>query len=311
MKNKIMAIACLCIFIFSSDFSFANENNGDNNNFDFSGVRTTDIQYFTLKTKLSHQATDGTHVGSTIFRVWLKAETAAKGYNYTCLRFTLQQNSSQQVAIPALTNWQHNYNEEVDIDSKAQVFGIEHKKFQHLEDEFGEPISIENSYHIYNAFIDFHAINDVFSQPTITGKGIQNLHYIGDKIIHSAAFSEPPVHLGGIKEGSVFRNGEITLELKGKSLIDGQWSAIVEYDSGESSFKMLMEPMPNFEIKTVGSSHYFGDIYKNVKTNWLQKATLKEFVVSETILPAAPHKINAIIERNIIIENVSKSNIQW
>jgi hypothetical protein len=39
----------------------------------------------------------------------------------------------------------------------------------------------------------------------------------------------------------------------------------------------------------------------------VQKATMTELVVSETILPMPPNKINSVIERNIVIRNVSEN----
>ncbi len=109
-----------------------------------------------------------------------------------------------------------------------------------------------------------------------------------------------------ISKGSYFKNGRITLHFKGLSLVDGKPCALVEYDSGESSFKMFIKPMPNLEVQTVGSSHYFGDIYKDLSTNWVQKVTMTEFVVTEVTLPMPPNKINSVIERNIVIRNVGK-----
>ena len=58
--------------------------------------------------------------------------------------------------------------------------------------------------------------------------------------------------------------------------------------------------------QTVGSSHYFGDIYKDLASGWVQKATMTEIVVSETTLPTPPNKFNAVIERLIEIRNVSE-----
>jgi hypothetical protein len=60
------------------------------------------------------------------------------------------------------------------------------------------------------------------------------------------------------------------------------------------------------EIRTIGSSHYFGDIYKDLATQWVQKVTMAELVVSETTLPMPLNKINSVIERNIVIWNVSE-----
>ena len=67
----------------------------------------------------------------------------------------------------------------------------------------------------YKSFIDFHSMN-VFCEKTATGKGVQDLKHIGDKIIHSASYSQPQVNLGSqVAKGSYFKNGEITLLFKG------------------------------------------------------------------------------------------------
>jgi hypothetical protein len=113
------------------------------------------------------------------------------------------------------------------------------------------------------------------------------------------------VNLGSnISEGSFFKNGEITLAFKGLSVVNDEYCALLEYDSGESSYKMIMKPVPNLEIQTIGSSHYKGDIFKDLATNWVQKVTMTEVVVSETTLPMPPNKINSVNERNIIIEYI-------
>ena len=96
----------------------------------------------------------------------------------------------------------------------------------------------------------------------------------------------------------------MTLELKGLSLVDGAACAIVAYDSGQSSFQMLMNPMPNMEVRAVGASHYKGDIHIDLATRWVRKVTMDEWVVAESTVPMLPNKINAVIERNTIIRNV-------
>ena len=190
------------------------------------------------------------------------------------------------------------------IDAQGQVLGIEHRPFENLSDSTGKLIPPDKAYQVYNAFVDFHSFT-ILGEKTPAGHGIQDLTQIGQKIVHAAAFTEPPVNLGSTAaEGSVFKNGEITLELKGLSLVDGRPCALVGYDSGASSFTMIMHPAPEMEIRTVGSSHYQGDLYKDLQTNWLQKATLHELVVSETTLPMPPNKVNTVIERQILIRNV-------
>jgi len=212
---------------------------------------------------------------------------------------------SAEVLIPSLTNWQYRFKLTGDSkDSAKQLFGIEHSKFENLADQNGKKLPAANAYAVYNAFIDFHTMS-VFAESSVNGKGAQNLHHIGDKVVHGSSFSKPPVNLGSqVAEGSYFKNGEITLELKGLSLINEKVCGLLGYDSGESSFYMVMKPTANMQIPTKGSSHYWGDIYKDLASGWIQKATLHEMVVSQTTIPGMPQKVNSVVERNIVIRNV-------
>lgn len=316
MKIKLVKFA---IFSFVAFFVFVSVVEAQSTSildkkFDLAGEHSQEIQYYLMESKLLTYALDGTRVGTDIFRLRLKgvpAKIAGKdGDEYTCVRFTLQQGDALEAAIPALENWTYVFIQ-AGIDEKGQVFGIDHDKFEILVDSNGNTLPPDKAYHVYNAFIDFHGFCNVFAERVPDGKGIQDLTKIGQKIVHAAAFSEPPVNLGSnISEGSFFKNGEITLEFKGLSVVNGRHCALIEYDSGESSFKMIMKPMPNMEIHTVGSSHYKGDIYKDLATNWVQKVTMIEVVVSETTLPMPPNKVNSVIERNIIIRNVNENEFR-
>ena len=187
-------------------------------------------------------------------------------------------------------------------DEKGRVFGITHDKFENLKTKDGSSLSQETAYFVYNTFIDFHSFCNVFAEKTEEGKGIQDLHTVGDKIIHAAAFTEPPVNLGSnIAEGSTFKNGEVTLEFKGISLVDDKPCSIVGFDSGDSSFNMIVRPTPKMEVKTGGSSHYKGDIYIDLETKWVRKVEMWELVVSQTNIPMPPNKINSVVERISII----------
>jgi hypothetical protein len=149
----------------------------------------------------------------------------------------------------------------------------------------------------------------VFAEKTAKDSGVQDLKHPGDKIVHAASFSKPPLNLGTqVSEGSWFKNGKIILEFKGLGLVNEKTCVILDYDSGESSFYMLTKPMANMEVATRGSSHYWGDIYKDLSTGWVQKAILHELVVSETIVPGLDNKINSVIERSISIKNVVRLN---
>ncbi|MCG3119693.1 MAG: hypothetical protein ALAOOOJD_02204 [bacterium] len=278
--------------------------------FDLAGAHSQQTQYFMMESKLITYALDGKRLGTDIYRLHLKCVPAklakTAGDEYTCSRFTVQKGETAETAIPALADWTYIF-KGTEPDEKGQVLGIEHSKFVNLVDAEGKALPTDKTYHVYNAFIDFHAFCNVFAEPTPEGNGIQNLKKIGQKIVHVSAFSEPPVNLGdNIAAGSIFKNGEITLEFKGMSVVNGKFCALLAYDSGESSFKMIMKLTPEMEIRSVGSSHYFGDIYKDLATNWVQKVTMTEWVASETTLPMPPNKVNNVIERNIVIRNVSE-----
>jgi len=279
--------------------------------FNLGGQRSQQTQYFQMESKLITYALDGKRVSTDVFRLHLKcvpAKTAGtKGDQWTCSGFTVQLGDEPEVEVPAIKNWTYVFKvPPTGIDDKGQTLGIDHAQFANLVDASGKALPPDKSYHVYNAFIDFHSFCDIFAERIEGGKGIQDLKRIGQRIVHAAANTEAPVNLGiSIAEGSTFKNGEVTMELKGLSRVAGAACAMVGYDSGESSFKMLMKPMPNMEIRTVGSSHYQGDIYIDLLTNWVRKATLYELVVSEVTLPTPLGKVNAVIERDIVVRNVS------
>ncbi len=219
----------------------------------------------------------------------------------------MQFGSNPETAVPSLENWTYPFQgTAAGIDEKGQVFGIDHAKFDKLADAKGQPLPADKAYFVYNTFIDFHSFCNVFAEAAPEGKGIQDLKRIGQKIVHAASFTEPPVNLGSnIAKGSVFKNGEVTLELKGVSVVDGAACAIVAFDSGQSSFQMIINPIPNMEVRTVGSSHYKGDLYIDLATRWVRKVTMDELVVSETSVPMVPTKVNGVIERSSTIRNTT------
>jgi hypothetical protein len=268
--------------------------------FELAGERLSERRYYLMETKLVKYALDGKRTGVDTFRLKLEytpASISGKDRDeYICKRFTVQQGTESAASIPALAGWSYVF---VDgYDEEGRVFGIDHERFENLETGEGKALPPDMAYFVYNTFIDFHAFCNAFAERTDEGKGIQDLKKIGDIIIHAASFTEPPVSLGSnVAEGSTFKNGEVTLEFKGISLVDDILCSVVAFYSGESSFNMIMQPMPNMEIKTVGSSHYKGDLFIDMETNWVQKVVMDEIVVSETILPMPPHKINSVIER--------------
>jgi hypothetical protein len=282
--------------------------------FDLTGPRSAQVQVFDMETRVITYAPDGKHINTDVLRLQLKYTparlTGKEADEYTCLKFTLQFGNNPEVAVPALANWTYLFkNTATGLDEEGPMFGIDHTKFEKLADANGQPIPPDKAYYVYNAFIDFHGFCNVFAEPTQGGKGIQNLKSIGQKIVHAAAFTEPPVNLGSnIEKGSTFKNGEVTLELKGLGLVDGAACALLGYDSGQSSFQMVVKPMPTMEVRAVGASHYKGDLYIDLATRWVRKATMDELVVAETTVPALPNKVSTVIERETLIRNISKAD---
>lgn len=311
MKPQLPKAIVALLFIFSSMSAISQIKPAVlQRKFDLAREHSQDIQYFIMESRLTRFNSNGTRMEPDIYRLYLRCVPGKSGADeYTCLKFTVKSGQSPEVSVPALANWKYTFTRRSDEkDEKEQLFGIDHSRFEHLKDENGSSIFIDKSYHIYNAFIDFHSMN-VFADKTPKGKGVQDLSRIGDTVVHYASWSEPPVNLGSqIEKGSVFKNGKVTLGFKGLSLVNGKTCAVIEYDSGESSFTMLMKPTPDIEIKAAGTSHYWGDIFKALETGWIQKATLHEIVVSETAVQGQSNKTSTTIERSIIIQNVRSIN---
>ncbi len=318
METKKL-VAGIFILFFSAAFIASNNAQIKSElikEYNLAGERIKTPQFFILETTLLSYNPDGSHAGKTYLKLYLKcapdADNGKNVYRYTCSEFSIMYKDSSRATVPALENWSYIFgNTPAGFDEKGQVFGIDHSKFDDLSDSRGKPIPPEISYWLYNSFIDFHAFCNVFAQKVEGGNGIQDLHHLNQKIIHASANSEPPVDLGSnVEKGSYFRNGEVTLTFTGLGIMNDAACAIVTFDSGESSFKMKMKPMPNMEITTVGSSHYKGNLFINMNTFWVEKVIMDEFVLSETTVPNLPNKITGITERNTVISNVSEEQFE-
>ncbi len=259
--------------------------------FDLAAPRKAEVREYVQETRLVHMNMKGQRTGTEALILKLRctpSELRGKpGDEYTCLEFSLLKKDGETVTIPALAGWTYVFTRTgTDMDAKGQVFGIPHEKFTGLVDSKGVALDVEHGYFVYNSFIDFHGFDDVFARPSPEGAGLQDLTVPGQAIIHAAAFTEPPVNLGeGIKPGSYFRNGEVKLAFKGLGLADGRACAVIGFDSGESTLKMIMPMGADAEIVTEGGSEYIGDLYIDLETRWVRKITLDEFVISETRLP--------------------------
>jgi hypothetical protein len=277
--------------------------------FDLARVHSSDRRYYLVETKLVKYNPDGKRSDANTYALnleYVPAELSGKNESeYICRKFHVQLGSASPSLISALEDWSYVF--KWGYDEEGRVFGIDHTKFEKLETEEGITLPPDVAYFVYNTFIDFHSFCNILAQSTPKGKGIQHLKKIGERIIHASAFTEPPVNLGSnVMKGSRFTNGEVTLELKGISYVDGMSCALVTFDSGESSFEMIMSPFPKIATKTVGGSHYKGDLYIDLESNWVQKVEMWEIIVHETTLPIPPYKINSVTERTTHIQSLSK-----
>lgn len=268
-----------------------------------------------MQTQFVHIGFDGKRTGVETYLLRLRCIPAAlSGKNldeYTCGDFGLQLDAGGITTIPALKLFTYRFDLMSGIADKGPVFGIPHERFEGMTDSMGNKLPPDIRYAVYNNFIDFHALNDIFSRPMKFGKGIQELKSFGDRIVHAAAFTEAPVSLGTtVKPGSVFRNGEVTLELKGISVIDEAACALVGYDSGESTLKMTIVLSKDQEVVTQGGSEYKGDICIDLETGWVRRVTLDEFVVTETEATNAPTKTHGYTVRHLLLRLISQQEFE-
>jgi hypothetical protein len=264
-----------------------------------------------MQTQFIHIGFDGKRTGMETYLLRLRCVPAALSGKsldeYTCQEFGLQLNGNSIATIPALKLFSYQFNMMSGIDGKGPVFGIPHERFEDLTDSMGNKLSPDIRYAVYNNFIDFHSLNDIFSRPMKFGKGIQELKHFGDKIVHATAFTEAPISLGtAIKSGSTFHNGEITLEFKGICTVDEVACAIVGYDSGESNFRMTFALGNELDAITKGGSEYKGDMYIDLETGWVRKVTLDEFVVTEAEKTNSPSKVYGYTVRHLLLRLVDE-----
>lgn len=62
-----------------------------------------------------------------------------------------------------------------------------------------------------------------------------------------------------VAEAAILTMVKLPSCLKGLRFVNSKPFAVLEYDSGESSFYMLIKPMANMVV-TKGRFHYWGDI---------------------------------------------------
>ena len=250
---------------------------------------------YRFTTEYKTYAPDGTELSSekTILDNKIKLDASGK-QTLTCTEFRLVDAEGNELSIPELRGYQN-----VMQPDAEEVLGINHADFVGIKTDDNTPLSPELQYRVYNTFVDFYTFNNVFAQPVPdeVGGSIDDLHQIGQVVEHHSAYSSPPVDLAdSVKKGSYFKNGRVTLKWKGSSEINGSPCEIVDFDSGESSFEMFMEPAPEMNIHVKGGSQYWGDLLINSDSMWVEEANFIEIVISKMEIAQNP-EITSVIKR--------------
>ncbi|MGD0123414.1 MAG: hypothetical protein ABSC46_12745 [Candidatus Limnocylindrales bacterium] len=253
--------------------------------FDLAAPRAVVPHDARMETTYVHYATDGRRLESEVFALTLRCPPASGGTApFVCEELVVTIADDPRIALPSLRDWRYEFDPTMTgADGRGPLWGIDQEIFHSLSDASGAFLPFKIRYAAYVNFIDFHSLNDVFTRPMPFGQGIQNLARIGDRVVHPASHIEASVGFGTeIGPGSMFRNGEITLEFKGIGLIDGAPCAIVAYDAGESKLRMAVNGSDGERGVASGGSLYKGDIWVDLSSRWVVKATLDEYQIAET-----------------------------
>ncbi len=247
--------------------------------YDLVGERSTESQYYHMERVIVFRADDGTRQSVERYNLRLMVEpddqSAVENAKYTCVELTMQKDDGPEVTIPVLEGWSHEMERGIETDEQGLLFGVPDTKFQGLTDSNGEVLEPIVAYQIKDLFVGFHSFTFP-AEPAKESQDFQGLKRIGDKIILAEAGVET-----AILEGSTFKNGEITLEFKGVSVVGDAPTAILHLDSGDGSFIMTFSH-EGMEIKTVGGTHYWADIYLDLESKWVKKSEVVVVDMTET-----------------------------
>lgn len=258
------------------------------------GERTPGTMHYEFSTDYLTYAPDGSLISTEQAVVVLKIDVDETGrQTLTTQEFVLIDEDGAKTSLPRLAGWQN----VLDLHSD-ELLGVPQAAFAGLQTETGELLAPEITHRVYNTYVDFYTFHNIFARPfPAEGDDVGDLTSIGQVIEHYSAYSRPAVSLGEtVSEGSYFQNGRVTLEWKGMSRVDGNASALVGFDSGESSFQMALQPAPGMEMTVNGGSQYWGDLHINAETLWLAKGTFIEVVLARVQMGDDP-PMDSVIKR--------------
>jgi hypothetical protein len=307
----VTLVAGACAAETSSDSGLKSVLDGE---YQIAAQRSAEARHYEMETEVVTFSPSGQVLSSATYGLLLSATPAGPGdewdARYRCVQFTVSSDGDAAFSLAALEGWSYPFTlYPAEGEESRPPLGIPHEPFIDLTDNDGQLLQPSVRYAVYNSFIDFHSLCDLLARPTVEGRGIQDLTRIGQRIVHVAANTEARIDLGDvIEKGSTFKNGEITLEFRGLGSVDGVACAIMGFDSGEASFNMTMKPVPNMVIEVVGRSHFLAEIFIELKSGWVRKATLNEMVLSE-VTSSEQILDTSTSERTLAIRAISEEQL--
>ena len=280
--------------------------------YDLAGQRSMETHFYQVESRVATHSNKGVLKSTDIYRLSLIVEPGGgadrEADKLTCASVSMQRGDGPEVTIPALEGFSYEFNkdalDDAGLDEEGRLYGISEDVFQDLTDSTGAKLPIDIAYQIYS--LSFYYPDHVnYAEPTTEGKGIQDLRRIGDKIILGASFAETPIPGSLAGEGSIWKNGEASLEFKGLGVIDEVTCAVLSFDLGVCTWAMPMTIMPLMRLKTIGVSFYRGDIYLDLESRWVRKLTMTLSEMTVTSMWGVPVD-RSIPRTTLLIRNVSK-----
>ena len=272
--------------------------------YDLSGARSSEPQFYLVQHEVVTHASNGKRKAVDRYKMRLTCDprdraTVESTDEYTCVNFSVKRNDTAEVTIPSLGGWSYPFSKQLlneeGLDSQGQMMGIPHVKFDKLTDSTGAKLPIELPYQIYSAFTYFHTCCNILTEPDQFLKGIQDLKRIGDKNVSNISY-ELPIDLGeNILKGSTYKTGETTLEFKGLGSVNDTACAIVSYEEVGGSWIAYIKAMPLMTVKTGGGTQIRADIYIDLASLWVKKATYIVTDITKTTLFGFPVEIATIV----------------
>ena len=273
------------------------------------GTRSKESQFYLVGHEVVTHTSNGKPKTIDTYKMRLKCEPGDRAAGeiadkYTCLNFSVKRKDTPEVSIPSLAGWSYEFSkqllDEEGLDSNGQMMGIPHHKFDKLIDSTGAKLPIELPYQIYSAFTYFHTCCNMLIEPSQLGTNIEDLKKVGDKSI-SEISPELPIDLGtNILKGSTYKTGKTVLEFKGLGIVDDAVCAIIRYEETGGSWTAYIQAAPLMKVKTVGGTQIRAEIFMDLASLWMKKATYRVTDITKTTLYGIPVQISVPITTHTI-----------